>query len=150
MNYPNPETYRQTQTPYQMLTNLVSAELAALSKWIDEAPANAARNPEAATWGRVSKVAEESGEVADELLLLAVRKLGLDSAAGRIISAMIAWTGQNPRKEQDDSAQDRVIKELADVMVTAGAAIEHLTGNHGEAYGIFVRHLHGVTKRAGL
>lgn len=89
-------------------TDLADA-LATVSRWIDEAPANAARDPEAATWGRLAKVAEESGEV---------------------IAAYIGATGQNPRKGVTHSAGD-VREELLDVALTALAAYEHMTGNQG-------------------
>lgn len=125
MSYPNPDTYRQTEPS---AIDPLSAELVALSRWIDESPANAARDAEARTWGRVSKVAEECGEV---------------------VSEMIAWTGQNPRKVAYPDAS-KVIKELADVAVTALGAIEHLTGNQGRAMDLLIQHLHSVVVRARL
>lgn len=104
----------------------VAASLALLSRWIDEAPANAGRDSEAATWGRLAKVAEESGEV---------------------IEAMIGATGQNPRKGFTHGIGD-VGKELLDVAVTALAAYEHLTGNHGASVEALERHLEGLLERA--
>lgn len=79
--------------------------LVSLSEWIDVAQGD--RDAEAVTWGRVSKVAEECGEV---------------------IAAYIGATGQNPRKGRTHSVGD-VQDELLDVAVTALAAIAHLYGN---------------------
>lgn len=102
--------------------------LAALSRWIDDAPANVARDPEAVTWGRLSKVAEECGEV---------------------ISAFIGATGQNPRKGVTHSLA-HVRKELLDVAVTALGAVEHLDGNAGSAMAALDAHVAGLVRRAGL
>lgn len=104
----------------------VAASLATLSRWIDDAPGNAGRDSEALTWGRLAKVAEESGEV---------------------IEAFIGATGQNPRKGFTHGVGD-VGKELLDVAVTALAAYEHLTGNHGASVEALERHLEGLLERA--
>lgn len=74
-----------------------------LNTWIDQSPANAQRDPEAQLWGRVSKVTEEAGEV---------------------ISALIGYTGQNPRKGVTNTLHD-VELELLDVALTALCALEH-------------------------
>ena len=105
-----------------------AATVAALSRWIDEHPANAARDREAALWGRVTKVAEESGEV---------------------VAALVALTGQNPRKPADGSLAD-VESELLDVALTALAAVEHLRGNDGSALAALDGHVARVAERAGL
>jgi NTP pyrophosphatase (non-canonical NTP hydrolase) len=81
----------------------------ALSKWIDEHPGNAARDPEARSWGRLAKVQEEAGEV---------------------VAAFIGYTGQNPRKGVTHTLDD-VVKELLDVAITALGAVEHVTGHTG-------------------
>jgi len=78
--------------------------LQVLSDHIDYAPANAERDPEARTWGRLAKVSEECGEV---------------------IAAYIGATGQNPRKGVTNGL-DEVRKELLDVAVTSLAAYYHL------------------------
>jgi hypothetical protein len=103
----------------------ISATLAELSAWIDTAPANAARDAEAATWGRLAKVAEESGEV---------------------IAAYIGATGQNPRKGITHGMA-AVQAELLDVAVTALAAVEHLTGNHGRSLDHLAHHLTALRQR---
>jgi hypothetical protein len=95
----------------------------ALSLWIDTAPANAKRDPEAATWGRLSKIMEEAGEV---------------------IAEFIGVTGQNPRKGEYGSTE-AVKTELLDVALTALAAWEHLDGNRGDVmwdFAIFVAGRH--------
>jgi hypothetical protein len=64
--------------------------------------------PLAQHWARVAKIQEEAGEA---------------------ISELIAWTGQNPRKGQDDEAYNRMLRELADTAMTAVYAIQHFTKN---------------------
>lgn len=98
--------------------------LAELSRWIDSA--QGARDIEAITWGRLAKVAEESGEV---------------------IAAWIGTTGQNPRKGITHSRDD-VMKELLDVAVTALAAYEHMTDNRGDAIQALFTHILFLHKRA--
>lgn len=105
-----------------------ASPLAALSRWIDDHPANATRDPEARAWGRIAKIGEEAGEV---------------------IAAMIAVTGQNPRKPASGTWDD-VQKELLDVAVTALGAHEHLTGNQGGSMATFAAHLERVCARAGI
>jgi hypothetical protein len=102
------------------------ALLAALSQWIDDG--NAHRDPEAILWGRVAKISEEHGEV---------------------IAALIGATGQNPRKGVTHKYQD-VVQELLDVAVTALAAVEHMTGNHGESWTLLAQKIVRVADRAGV
>jgi hypothetical protein len=118
MNYP---TYDQTPA------TVAAASVVAISRWIDESPRNAARDREAATWGRIAKVQEEAGEV---------------------IREFIAYTGQNPRKPQDNDALIGVGKELLDVALTALAAYEHLTGHRGIAFLDLFEHIEYVRDRA--
>jgi hypothetical protein len=124
-------------------TGGVAGQLAALSEWIDAAPANAARDREAATWGRLAKVSEEIGEVREAWLDY------LDIANGRLIAAFIGATEQNPRKGHTHDRTD-VIKELLDVALTALCAVEHMTGNGGTSMGQFSEHVRSVAARAGL
>jgi NTP pyrophosphatase (non-canonical NTP hydrolase) len=100
--------------------------IAGLSRIIDDDPRNAARDPEARTWGRIAKIGEEFGEV---------------------IEAYIGATAQNPRKGQTHSIDD-VRQELFDVALTAFAAWEHLSGNRGESINAFVEF--AVTKNNRL
>lgn len=106
----------------------VSRTIANLSKWIDESPANATRDPEALTWGRLAKVQEEAGEV---------------------IAAYIGVTGQNPRKGVHGGIDD-VKKELLDVAVSALTAFEHVTGNKGTCILALMWHIDTLRKRANL
>lgn len=95
-----------------------------LSQWIDDS--NGHRDREAITWGRLAKVAEETGEV---------------------IAAWIGATAQNPRKGTTHTRED-VCKELLDVAVTALAAYEHMTGNRGDSIIALFTHIATVRKRA--
>jgi NTP pyrophosphatase (non-canonical NTP hydrolase) len=108
--------------------NRLAGRIARLSEWIDGSPENADRDPEAATWGRLSKIVEEAGEV---------------------ISAYIGVTGQNPRKGRYADMGD-VRKELLDVALTALAAYEHTTGADGSSIEVFAEHTNDVFERAGL
>lgn len=101
-------------------------QLAELSRWIDDS--NTHRDPEARTWGRIAKLAEETGEV---------------------VAAYIGATGQNPRKGVTHTDQE-VVNELLDVAVTALAAVEHLLGNGGSALACLVVRIDHVHYRAGL
>lgn len=108
------------------MNTVTAARLASLSQWIDEA--NAHRDAEARTWGRLAKVGEEFGE---------------------LIAAYILFTGQNPRKAQIIDL-DPVIKETLDVAVTALCAVEHLTNNRGESLTLLFEHINGLHKRANI
>lgn len=85
---------------------LADQRLAALSSWIDEH--NADRDAEARTWGRVAKLAEETGEV---------------------VAAYIGVTGQNPREGASGYPPLALVEELYDVAITALGAITHLHKN---------------------
>jgi hypothetical protein len=102
----------------------MGADIKRLSDWFDGA--NEHRDPEAVTWGRMSKLTEEAGEV---------------------ITKMIAHTGQNPRKPQSDQTVE-LIKENLDVALTALGNVEHLTGNTGTSMARFFVHLANIVKRA--
>lgn len=105
--------------------NLTSARIYGLSKWIDDA--NSHRDPEAATWGRLAKIAEEHGEV---------------------IEAFIGVTGQNPRKGETHTMA-QVAEELLDTALTALAAYVHVTaaGDVMADFDTFVKERH---ERAGI
>ena len=100
--------------------------LCALSEWIDAG--NAHRDPEAITWGRISKIGEEFGEV---------------------IEAYIGATGQNPRKGVTHTIAD-VGEELLDVAVTALGTLEHLTEHQGLSLEHLEQKILRVAERAGL
>jgi NTP pyrophosphatase (non-canonical NTP hydrolase) len=117
MNYPQ---YRESSELV-----LAAGVLAHLSKWIDEHPDNAARDPEARTWGRLAKVSEECGEV---------------------IAAYIGATGQNPRKGVTHT-DDNVRSELLDVAITALCAYEHMTGNRALSLDALLAHIEATRTR---
>jgi hypothetical protein len=100
--------------------------LIALSEWIDAG--NAHRDPEAVTWGRLAKIAEENGEV---------------------IQAYIGATGQNPRKGITCSLE-AVLEELLDVAITALGAYEHIDGHQGRALDELSYKIYRVVERAGI
>ena len=107
-------------------TPTASADLVALSRWIDAG--NAHRDPEAVTWGRLAKITEEAGEV---------------------ISAYIGATGQNPRKGYThDPVQ--VLDELLDVAITALGAYEHLSAHSGRSLIELKSKIAAVAARAGV
>jgi hypothetical protein len=83
--------------------------------WLDGAVAETYQDqPLAQDWARVAKVAEEAGEA---------------------VSALIAFTGQNPRKGVCGSEAD-VVAELADVFCTGIFAIQHFTKNTHQTWEI--------------
>ncbi|WP_406126906.1 methyltransferase domain-containing protein [Streptomyces sp. NBC_00989] len=102
----------------------------AVSHWIDEHPANKARDPEARLWGRVTKTGEEVGEV---------------------IRALVAAFDHNPRKGQSGD-MTQVQAELLDVAMTAMCAVAHLNDNDPEVdlMGLLAQHIAGVSARAGV
>lgn len=110
------------------MTPDLGPQLAVLSQWVDEHPPNKARDPEARLWGRCAKVGEEAGEV---------------------MAAIIAMTGQNPRKPIQGCIAD-VLDELLDVALTALTAVEHINGNRGDSMDIFAEHVAAKMERAGL
>jgi NTP pyrophosphatase (non-canonical NTP hydrolase) len=122
---------------------LTSQQITELNNWIDNSPANRQRDPEAALWGRVSKVMEEHGEVLEAI----VNAQG--QAVGRAIAALIGATGQNPRKGVTHTLDD-VRKELLDVALTALCAVEHLDGGGGVAMAALQHHIDATYRRAGL
>ena len=78
-----------------------------VDEWLDSKVGDWYKDqPLAQDWARIAKVQEELGEV---------------------IAEWILYTGQNPRKPQDDEALDRMLRELADTAMTAIYAIQHFT-----------------------
>ena len=105
-----------------------AARIVALSRWVDDAPLNAARPAAALTWLRIAKIGEELGEV---------------------IAAMIAADGSNPRKGVHGT-MDHVVKELLDTALTVLCAYEHVTGHTGHGLAALFGHIEAVYQRAGL
>lgn len=78
-----------------------------VDRWLDAGVSDLYQAaPLAQDWARVAKTSEEAGEAID---------------------ALIAWTGQNPRKPQRDDAGGELLAELADVALTGIYAIQHFT-----------------------
>lgn len=100
-----------------------------LSAWLDESPANSGRAPLERLLLRFLKVAEENGEMVAEI---------------------IGMTGQNPRKGVTSDIT-KVIEEALDVAITALGAVEHATGNRGEAFALLFDKIAKVdARRQGL
>lgn len=77
-----------------------------VDRWLDTQVAdNYKDQPLAQDWARVAKLAEEAGEA---------------------ISALIACTGQNPRKGVSGT-MDEMLKEVADTFACGAFAIQHFT-----------------------
>lgn len=75
-------------------------------RWLDENVAQRYKEqPLAQDWARIGKIQEELGEAVDALIL---------------------FTGQNPRKGEIGTFH-KVCQELADVVITATLALQHLT-----------------------
>lgn len=88
-------------------TTLAPELIAAVDQWLDDNVSEPyRRQPLAQHWARVAKAGEEAGEALD---------------------ALIAWTGQNPRKPQRDEAYDELMDELCDVALTAIYGMQHFT-----------------------
>lgn len=86
--------------------------IAEIDEWLDSGVgARYQREPLGQHWARVAKAGEEVGEA---------------------IEALIAWTGQNPRKPQRDEAYDELLGELADVALTAILGMQHFTKDSDE------------------
>lgn len=143
MNYP------RVHVTEEVTGDATRVRLGAISRWIDNHngdPSPAAQ--EARVWGRVAKTSEEIEE-AQRAGLPDAWVSALAAAHGRTIAELISLTGQNPRKPQNDDPR-AVLKELCDIMVTAAAAIETLTGNEGQAMDLFERRVRDIAVRAGL
>jgi hypothetical protein len=83
--------------------------------WLDGAVAETYQGqPLAQDWARVAKVMEEAGEA---------------------IAALIACTGQNPRKGVCGT-QDDMLSELADTAMTAIFGIQHFTKDARQTWAI--------------
>jgi hypothetical protein len=100
-----------------------SSDLRELSSWVDAH--QGARDPEAIMWGRISKIGVEFGAVVD---------------------AVVAATGQNPRKPSTDD-YGPVSREIDDVALAAVCANEHMHKNDGRALDRFVGHVLDVATR---
>lgn len=106
-------------------TEAAQVELTAISRWIDESPANANRPDLESYLLRAIKIGEEYGE---------------------LVAEIIGMTGQNPRKGVTSDSL-KVIEEGLDVALTALAFVEHATGNQGDAIGLLFEKIRRVDVR---
>lgn len=98
-------------------------------KHLDEGVAEAYKEqPLAQDWARVAKVVEEAGEA---------------------VQALIAFTGQNPRKGVYGS-QDELLDELADTALTAIYAIQHFTKDQYVTAGRIIAKAEYHGRRVGI
>lgn len=110
------------------MSDLSSAVLVEVSKWINDSPGYVGCASETVLWRRVSKASMEANEALDAL------------------SGMV---GENPRKGVYASKAD-VIRELLDTATAALGAVEHMTDHQGAALEMLDRHIIGVGVRAGV
>ena len=98
------------------------------NNWLDgEVGQDYKDQPLAQDWARTVKPAEEMGEV---------------------ISELICWTGQNPRKTGDLSGKVRMLNELAGSASACLLAIQHFTGDSGQTSRLLAHALEKVRDRA--
>lgn len=106
---------------------LLGLRIRQVSAWLDRELLAVGKHPEAIRWARVTKVAEEAGEVVD---------------------ALNGATGMNPRKGVC-ATEDDVKDELLDVALTALGAYEHLSGARGESVYALLNHAESRLRRVG-
>ena len=113
---------REGEIPARML-----AAIRNVDAWLDsEAGDGYGPGSLAQDWGRVAKAAEEVGEA---------------------IAALIAMTGQNPRKGVHGTLDD-LLGELGDVAVTGIFAIQHFTKNEHQTGAIVMAAMEKAASRA--
>jgi hypothetical protein len=61
---------------------------------------------------------------------------GLGTALGKAIQDHIGATGQNPRKGTDLQGYNKMLDEIADVVITGILAIQHFTKDAGQSHAI--------------
>lgn len=107
----------------------MGADIAAIDQWIDNGTSQEFKNNKTlALYGRVAKIGEEYGEA---------------------MQALIGATEQNPRKGYSHTIDD-VTSELADVVLTALCAIQHITKNDTETMRIVENKISAVIQRADI
>jgi hypothetical protein len=110
-----------------MLTAAALTDIETVDAWLDDAVSENYRAcPLAQDWARVAKAVEEAGEA---------------------VAALIAATGQNPRKGVCGT-QAELLAELADLAMTGMLAIQHFTKDTGRTHDVLAASLAKVTSRA--
>ena len=95
--------------------------------WLDaEVGGDYGAEPLGQDWARVAKAAEESGEA---------------------VAALIAYTGQNPRKGVCGTL-DELLGELADVACTGMFAIQHFTKDEQQTAAVILAAMEKAASRA--
>lgn len=79
----------------------------------------------------------------------AMRVLKLTEEAGEAAAAYIGMVGQNPRKGVTHTLED-LLGELADVAVTALAAIQHFTRDEDSTRRVIAAKLDRIIARSGI
>lgn len=109
-----------------VLTPIALRVVAVVDKHLDEGASDSYQaQPLAKDWARVAKTVEEAGEA---------------------VEALIAWTGQNPRKGVCGT-EDELLAELADVTFTAILAIQHFTKDHARTAEVLAASLDKLISR---
>lgn len=78
-----------------------------------------------------------------------MRVLKLVEEAGEAAAAYIGMAGQNPRKGVTHT-QDDLLKELADVAITALCAMQHFTQNEAVTRAYLASKVHQIITRSGI
>jgi hypothetical protein len=103
------------------------ADITTITAWLDE-KSGLRDNPQADLLSRVLKIGEEYGET---------------------VAALIGMTGQNPRKGFTHTESD-VCLELADVIVTALCAMQHITQNEAVSRAYLASKIQGIIVRSEI
>lgn len=88
-------------------------------------------------------------ELRAELLLLH-RTIKIAEELGEAVQRLIGLTGANPRKGVEMGAREAIVQELCDVILSAGGALEHITGNNATMEFHVEMRLRYVLERSGL
>lgn len=96
-----------------------------ITSWLDSC-SGLRNNPVADDISRLLKIGEEYGEA---------------------VEAQIGYTGQNPRKGITHT-KEQYLAELADIVITATCAIQHVTQDEFETERIITQKLDGIIERS--
>jgi len=109
--------------------NTIYEDVELINDWVNAGmPAAYRDQPLALAWARVAKCGEEAGEA---------------------IEALTGMSGANIRKGVCSTLDD-VLAELADVVVTGLAAIQHFTGDRGVTQVVVEKKIAAIIARAGI
>lgn len=114
-------------------TEYAGMRMSELSRWIDE--------------GNANRMAVMTREELERELSMSLRIAKAAEEIGEAVSALIGFTGQNPRKGIVNTLQD-INKELMDVAITALGAYESINDNPGDALQVLEAAIVMVADRA--